>query len=78
MESLMHAYDMAQDGERGTGWVRYCGSNLGVAAEEDGQVRVWDTSDTEREATFDTDELTVKQFMGDVQAFVHDKLSVGV
>jgi hypothetical protein len=78
MESLYHAYDMAQDGEQGNGWIAYCGAMLGVAAEEDAQVRVWDTSDVDTEETFDTDELTMKQFMKKVEIFAHDHATAQV
>jgi hypothetical protein len=76
MESLMHAYDLAKDGERDTGWIRYCGARLGVASDPDGQVYVWDTTaPTDREKMFEIDELTVKQFMTAVEEWVHEEVT---
>lgn len=76
MESLMHAYDMTQEGERGTGWIRYCGARLGVSSEGDGQVYVWDShSPQDTDQMFDTDELGVDEFMSEVQDWVHEEIS---
>lgn len=74
MESLINAYDMAQHSERGNGWCRYCGAYLGVSVEGEATVCVWDTVDTDTEKCFDTDELSVHQFMTAVEEWVHDSV----
>jgi len=75
MDSLMDAYDMAQqqDTDRVTCWVRFCGADLGVAAEDE-QVRVWAANDTETKETFDTETLNIRQFMREVETFVHERV----
>lgn len=75
MKDLMHAYDLAQRGERDTGWIQFCGAHLGVASEENGEVRVWNTESTGTDNTFDTEELTMKQYMNGVENFVHDEIA---
>lgn len=74
MESLMHAYDLAQRGERDTGWIQFCGAHLGVAS-EDGEVRVWNTESTDTDNTFDVESLSMKQYMNEVEHFVHDEIA---
>lgn len=77
MENLTHAYDLAQEGEEATGWIRYCGATLGVSSEGDGQVYVWDSqSPTDTDEMFDTDEYGVHEFLTAVQEWVHDEANV--
>jgi len=75
MEDLMHAYDLAQRGEQDQGWVQYCGAHLGVEAKENGLVYVWNVESTDTDNQFDTEELTMKQFMSEVEHFVHDEIA---
>lgn len=76
MDSLMHAYDLAQCGEKNTGWIQYCGAHLGVSSEENGLVYVWDTqSPTDTDEMFDTEELDIDEFLTAVQDWVHDEIS---
>lgn len=76
MEDLMHAYDLAQRGERDTGWIQFCGAHLGVSSEEDGLVYVWDTNaPTDTDNQFDVEELTMKQYLNEVEHFVHDEIA---
>lgn len=78
MESLMHAYDLAQDREQAHGWLQFCGAHLGVSSEGDGQVYVWDTQDpTDCDEMFDAEEYdNPDEFLSAVQDWVHEEISV--
>lgn len=76
MDSLPHAYDLAQDEENATGWLEYCGAHLGVSSEGDGQVYVWDSqSPTDTDEMFDTREMDPDEFLTAVEEWVHEEIS---
>lgn len=74
MDNLIHAYDLAQDGESATGWIRYCGAQIGVSSEDSGLVYVWSVNSTDADQMWDTEEIDLDDFMTEVQQWVNSEV----
>jgi len=79
MKNLLEAYDLSKSNEQCTGWLMFCGSQIGVSA-EDNAVRVWDPANVDVELTVDTAEVGPRKFVNKVEKWVHTEVAseVGV